>query len=283
MVVNWRGLSGKDSVRASEHEAKMAGLSFDNYQRNAHVSKVSGADVKATSTGTTIVGVKFAGGVVIAADTRSTQGPIVADKNCAKLHRISPRIWCAGAGTAADTEAVTQLVGSNIELHSLYTNRSPRVVSALQMLKQHLFKYQGHIGAYLIVAGVDPTGAHLFSIHAHGSTDVGYYQSLGSGSLAAMAVLESHWKPDMTKEEAIQLAADAIEAGIWNDLGSGSNVDVCVMEIGKDAEYLRNYRTPNVREAKQKSYKFERGTTAVLKESIVKICDIEEHAVDITA
>ncbi|QLL30710.1 hypothetical protein HG536_0A05250 [Torulaspora globosa] len=259
----------------------MAGLSFDNYQRNNFLTSKSYSQPKATSTGTTIVGVKFNNGVVIAADTRSTQGPIVADKNCAKLHRIAPRIWCAGAGTAADTEAVTQLIGSNLELHSLYVNRQPRVVSAMQMLKQHLFKYQGHIGAYLIVAGVDPTGAHLFSIHAHGSTDVGYYLSLGSGSLAAMAVLESKWKQDLTKEEAIKLASDAIEAGIWNDLGSGSNVDVCVMEIGKDAEYLRNHLTPNVREPKQQSYKFARGTTATLRESIVKICDIEEETVDI--
>jgi 20S proteasome alpha/beta subunit len=37
---------------------------------------------KATSTGTTIVGCLFDGGVVIAADTRATQGPIVADKVC---------------------------------------------------------------------------------------------------------------------------------------------------------------------------------------------------------
>lgn len=261
----------------------MAGLSFDNYQRNSFLAGNSHTQPKATSTGTTIVGVKYKNGVVIAADTRSTQGPIVADKNCAKLHRISPKIWCAGAGTAADTEAVTQLIGSNIELHSLYTSREPRVVSALQMLKQHLFKYQGHIGAYLIVAGVDPTGAHLFSIHAHGSTDVGYYLSLGSGSLAAMAVLESHWKQDLSKDEAIKLASDAIQAGIWNDLGSGSNVDVCVMEIGKDAEYLRNYLTPNVRESKQRSYKFPRGTTAVLKESIINVCDVQEEQIDITA
>ena len=261
----------------------MAGLSFDNFQRTQFLTSKSQAQPKATSTGTTIVGLKFDGGVLIAADTRSTQGPIVADKNCAKLHRIAPRIWCAGAGTAADTEAVTQLIGSNIELHSLSTGRQPRVVTTLQMLKQHLFKYQGHLGAYLIVAGVDPTGAHLMSVQAHGSTDVGFYLSLGSGSLAAMAVLESQWREGLSREEAIELASDAIEAGIWNDLGSGSNVDVCVMEVGKDAAYMRNYRTPNVREPKQQSYKFARGTTAVLKESIVNICDVEEQEVDVSA
>lgn len=203
----------------------------------------------------------------------------MADKNCEKLHRLAPKIWCAGAGTAADTEMVTQLIASNLELHSMSTNRDPRVVTALTLLKQHLFKYQGHIGAYLIVAGLDPTGAHLMSVQAHGSTDVGYYLSLGSGSMPAMAVLETNWKKDMTKEEAMKLCSDAIQAGIWNDLGSGSNVDLCVMEVGKDAQLHRNYLTPNVRELKARSYKFPRGTTAILKQDIYKICDIQEQVI----
>jgi len=46
-------------------------------------------------------------GVVLGADTRSTEGPIVADKNCEKIHYIQPNIYCCGAGTAADTENTT--------------------------------------------------------------------------------------------------------------------------------------------------------------------------------
>lgn len=254
----------------------MAGFKFDNHVRNTRLVDNGYAAPRATSTGTTIVGVKFEGGVVIAADTRATSGPIVADKNCAKLHRLAPRIWCAGAGTAADTEMVTLMTASNLELHALATNRAPRVVSAMQMLKQHLFKYQGHIGAYLIVAGVDPTGASLFSIHAHGSTDVGHYMSLGSGSLAAMAVLENEWREGLNREQAMQLAGDAIQAGIWNDLGSGSNVDLCVMEVGKDSVLYRNHITPNVRETKQKNYRFQRGATAILKEKMWDLIQVEE-------
>lgn len=248
----------------------MPGLSFDNYQRNRFLAAHGVPMPTATSTGTTIVGVKYASGVVIAADTRATAGDIVADKNCEKLHRLAPQIWCAGAGTAADTEMVTALISSNLELHLMHLGRKPRVVTALTMLKQHLFKYQGHLGAYLIVGGVDPTGAHLFSVQAHGSTDVGEYLLLGSGLLAAMAVLESEWKEGLTEEEAVALCAKAIEAGIWNDLGSGSNVDVCVMEVGADAKLLRNYLTPNVRATKERSYKFARGTTAVLRVEVVE-------------
>ncbi|KAF0916019.1 hypothetical protein E2562_000649 [Oryza meyeriana var. granulata] len=42
------------------------------------------------------------------------------------------------------------------------------------------------------------------------------------------------------REEGIQLVSEAICAGIFNDLGSGSNVD------GK-TEYLRNHQLPNPR------------------------------------
>ncbi|KAK0748095.1 nucleophile aminohydrolase [Apiosordaria backusii] len=245
----------------------MPGFDFSNYNRNAALHARGVPLPKATSTGTTIVGCIYDGGVVIAADTRATSGPIVADKNCEKLHYISSNIWCAGAGTAADTEFTTALISSQLELHSLSTGRKPRVVTCMTMLKQHLFRYQGHIGAYLVVAGVDPTGTHLFTVHAHGSTDKLPYVTMGSGSLAAMSVFETQWKAKLTQDEAVKLCADAIEAGIWNDLGSGSNVDVAIITPEKTI-LKRNYIKPNERTQKLKSYVFPKGTTAVLNEKI---------------
>jgi 20S proteasome subunit beta 2 len=138
----------------------------------------------------------------------------------------------------------------------------------MTLLKQHLFRHQGYIGAYLVVAGVDPTGVGLFTVHAHGSTDKLPYVTMGSGSLAAMSVFETQWKASMTREEAVKLASDAIQAGIFNDLGSGSNVDVCVITAEKTT-LMRGHVKPNEREEKQKSYRFKRGTTAVLKEKII--------------
>ncbi len=129
------------------------------------------------------------------------------------------------------------------------------------MLKQMLFKYQGNIGAALILGGVDIAGPGLFTIYPHGSTDKLPYVTMGSGSLAAMAVFEAHWKPEMTREEAIKLVQDAIEAGIFNDLGSGSNVDVTVITKG-NTEVLRNYGKPNERAKKESSYKFKSGTSS---------------------
>ena len=98
-------------------------------------------------------------------------------------------------GTAADTEKTTDLISSRLRLHALNTGRQPRVQTALRLLKQLLFRYGGHIGAYLVLGGVDLIGPHLYTVHAHGSTDKLPYVSMGSGNLAAMATFEVGFKP----------------------------------------------------------------------------------------
>lgn len=66
-------------------------------------------------------------------------------------------------------------------------------------------RYQGYIGAALVLGGYDATGPHLYTVYPHGSTDKLPYVTMGSGSLAAMSVFESKWKPDMTVIDDCQI------------------------------------------------------------------------------
>lgn len=218
-------------------------------------------------TGTTIVGCVFPDGVVLGADTRSTEGSIVCDKNCEKIHYIAEKIRCCGAGTAADTEAVTGLISSQLELHRLATGAEPRVVTAKTRLSQNLFRYQGHVSAALILGGVDISGPHLHTVYPHGSTDTLPYCTMGSGSLAAMSVFETQYADNMDEKQAVNLVDEAVQAGIFNDLGSGSNVDICVI-TKEGTKMMRNYQSKlNERPYHRKAgYNFPRGSTAVLEE-----------------
>lgn len=194
---------------------------------------------RAKKTGTTIAGIIFKDGVVLGADTRATSGPIVADKNCEKIHYLSPNIFVCGAGTSADCENVTEMMSSNLTLHRLSTGRECRVTTAVSMLSQYLFRYQGHISAALVVGGVDCTGPSLYTIHPHGSVDQLPYVTMGSGSLCAMAVYEAGYQDNMEQTDAVNLVRAAIQSGIDNDLGSGSNVDITVIKAGS-VERFRN-------------------------------------------
>uniref|UniRef100_G1SWK8 Proteasome subunit beta n=1 Tax=Oryctolagus cuniculus TaxID=9986 RepID=G1SWK8_RABIT len=252
----------------SVYEPPVGGFSFENCRRNAVLeadfAKKGYKLPKARKTGTTIAGVVYKDGIVLGADTRATEGMVVADKNCSKIHFISPNIYCCGAGTAADTDMTTQLISSNLELHSLSTGRLPRVVTANRMLKQMLFRYQGYIGAALVLGGVDVTGPHLYSIYPHGSTDKLPYVTMGdSGCVVTAAVLSQ-------EEEAKKLVSEAIAAGVFNDLGSGSNIDLCVISKSK-LDFLRPYTVPNKKGTRSGRYRCEKGTTAVLSEKVTAL------------
>merc|ERR1740127_363195 len=226
----------------------------------------------------TICGVTLKDMVVLAADTRATEGPMVADKNCEKLHYITKNIFCAGAGTAADLEHTTMLILSQMELLKLATGTQPRVCSVVRRLSKMLFKYQGYIGCALVLGGVDVTGPHLYQIYPHGSTDMLPFTTMGSGSLAAMAILETEYRTDLTEEEGKALVAKAIRAGIFNDLGSGGNVDVCVI-TKEGGTILRNWQKPNERKYKAQYQGFPKGTTPVIKESIMSLVTVEDDVV----
>ncbi|KAL5269174.1 hypothetical protein ACHWQZ_G002859 [Mnemiopsis leidyi] len=249
-----------DNMLVGKDEPK--GFLFENCRRNAFMAKQGVTLPKARSTGTTIVGVIFNEGVVLGADTRATGGSIVCDLNCEKIHYIADNVYCCGAGTAADTEFTTRMVSSKMELLKLRTGREGRVISALRMLKQYLFRYQGHVSAALVLGGVDVTGPALYTVYPHGSTDKLPYVTMGSGSLAAMSVFEDGYKVGMNEEEAKKLVRDAIRAGIVNDLGSGSNVDITVIKQGS-VQQFRPYEVICKKSERQGDYTFPAGTTAV--------------------
>lgn len=236
---------------------------------------------KARKTGTTIAGLLFKDGVILGADTRATDDMVVADKNCMKIHYIAPNIYCCGAGVAADAEITTQMMSSNVELHSLNTGRPPMVAMVTRQLKQMLFRYQGHVGSSLIVGGVDVTGAHLYSVYPHGSYDKLPFLTMGSGAAAAVSVFEDRFKPKMELEEAKTLVRDAIAAGIFCDLGSGSNVDLCVI-TKEGVQYLRGFDQPAQKGQREGNYRYKPGTTAVLSKTVTPLTlDVVDETVQL--
>jgi len=90
-----------------------------------------------------------------------------------------------------------------------------------------------------------------------------------------MAIIETSYKEGMSKEDAIALCVAAIEAGIYHDLGSGSNVDVCIITKSK-YEFLRNYKHDNFKVfSKAGGFKYPKSKIEVLEEFVHKVKLVE--------
>uniref|UniRef100_A0A915NCZ0 Uncharacterized protein n=1 Tax=Meloidogyne floridensis TaxID=298350 RepID=A0A915NCZ0_9BILA len=118
-----------------------------------------------------------------------------------------------------------------------------------------LIKYQGHVSAYLLVCGVDATGAYLFEVSASGGGFLKPFSADGSGCLCAIAELENGFKPDMT----------AVEAGMHGDDMSGNAYNIAI--FNKNGKKMEGPFVPafSKRSELDGKYIFEPGTTTVLK------------------
>lgn len=219
-----------------------------------------------------MVGVVYKDGVIIGADTRETSEDIVVNKLCNKIRYLAPNIYCCVAGTSADGEKTTELISSELELHQMDTGGiQPRVVTACTLLRRKLYRYQGYIRASIILGGCDLKGPHVYEINHHGSTSKLPYTTMGSGALAAMSVFETEWIDDLSEIDALALVKRAVTAGVFNDLGSGSNVDTCIIRsdgtVTMDRDYLNANNVDSYRNSISKSERLfiKNGTTSVLK------------------
>jgi len=250
----------KDSLKDSSHCNK----NNDIYKNAAFIPY-------ARKTGTTIVGVVYKDGIIIGADTRETCEDVVVNKSCNKIHYLAPNIYCCAAGTSADVNKTTEVLSSELKLHQMNTGMDKvRVVTACSLLKRKLYSYQGYIGASVILGGCDLKGPQVYQVNQHGSTSKLPYTTMGSGSLPAMSIFETYWIENMSEASALNLVKRSIAAGVFNDLGSGSNVDICVIRtdgtVTLDRNEMKMNNVQSFRDSIRKSERlsFRNGTTSVL-------------------
>ena len=81
-----------------------------------------------------------------------------------------------------------------------------------------------------MITGWDKTGPHLYYVDDDGTRMEGNLFSVGSGSTFAYGVLDSGYKWDLTKEEAIELGRRSIYHAVHRDAYSGGIINVYLVE-----------------------------------------------------
>ena len=102
------------------------------------------------STGTTLCAVEFDGGVVIGADSRTSMGTWVANRVTDKLTPVTDSIFCCRSGSAADTQAITDIVKYRLNFMEIDQGRPASVRDAAWAFKEIAYEYRDSLMAGLI-------------------------------------------------------------------------------------------------------------------------------------
>merc|ERR1719491_2548483 len=77
----------------------------------------------------------FDGGVVMAADTRTSTGDYVANRASRKISKVHDKIFVCRCGSAADTQALTGFVINYLGQHAVELGKLPTVNTAASSLQ----------------------------------------------------------------------------------------------------------------------------------------------------
>ena len=182
------------------------------------------ATTSAIKTGTSTVGITYDGGVVVGADHRATMGHFIANKSVQKLFRISDNIALTTAGLVGHAQSLSRVLAAELKLFELKRD-TPMTVKGAATFTANILSGRPHY-VQLLIVGVDPSGPSVYSIDSAGGSIPDTYCATGSGSPYMYGVLEDQFKTDMSKDQALLLAAKSLLASAQRDAASGNGMDL---------------------------------------------------------
>jgi proteasome beta subunit len=183
--------------------------------------------------GTTIVALKFPGGVLIAGDRRSTQGNMIAGRDVQKVYITDDYTATGIAGTAAIAVEFARLYAVELE-HYEKTEGVPltfrgKVNRLATMVRGNLAAaLQGFVALPLLAAydlnDPDPQAAgRIVSFDAAGGWNIEEegYQSVGSGSIFAKSSIKKLYSRVVDVDSALRVAVEALYDAADDDSATG--------------------------------------------------------------
>jgi len=178
------------------------------------------------------------GGVIVAVDSRATGGEYIASKTVMKLLDIGDRTVATMAGGASDCQFWIRMVAKYCNLFELREKFNITVSATSKYFANVLYGWRGHgLSVGSMIAGVDKRGPAIFLVDSNGTRLSTSLCSVGSGSMYAYGVLDTHYKQKMTDEEAMKLARRAIFHATYRDIASGGYVSLVHITADEKTRY----------------------------------------------
>jgi len=185
-------------------------------------------------TGTSVVGLKYEGGVMLAADTLSSFGSLATFKNVRRLAEVSEGVLLGASGEYSDFQAIVQLLKSNALEEScasgLYDESGANAKETWNYLRAVMYNRRNKMDplwSSVLVAGRDEHGkSFLGYVDKIGMTVEENLFATGMGSYLVLSLLREKYKPDLQEGEARALLEDCMRVLFYRDARSTNRIQL---------------------------------------------------------
>ena len=178
--------------------------------------------------GTTVLSVRYRDGVIMAGDRQATAGYQVAGRRLEKIFKADELSGVGIAGVAGPATEMAKLFQTELEHYEKVEGDNLSLEGKAnrlsQMIRMNLPAAMQGLVVVPIFAGFDEKAGigRLFKYDVTGGRyEETNYDAQGSGSKDARDSLKKLWRRDMTREEALRAALEALIDAADEDVGTG--------------------------------------------------------------
>jgi proteasome beta subunit len=190
--------------------------------------QVTAEDARGVAHGTTVLGLKFAGGVVFAGDRRATEGYAVADDKMEKVFAADDYSAIAIAGAAGQAVEIVKLFQLELEHYEKITGDRLSLEGKANRLGQMIrsnfpMAVQGLVVVPLF-GGFDHKrheGRIFYYDATGGRWEEDDFHATGSGGRPAKSSLKKRWRAGLDRDAGLQVAVEALVDAAEEDIATG--------------------------------------------------------------
>jgi len=178
--------------------------------------------------GTTVLGLRYADGIVMAGDRRATAGYSIADAKMRKVFAADDYSAIAIAGAAGQAIELVKLFQLELEHYEKITgdrlSLEGKANRLAQMIRGNLPMAMQGLVVVPLFGGFDERRdeGRLFYYDATGGRwEEDDYQTTGSGGAPAKNSLKKRWRPGLDREDALSAAVEALIDAAEDDVATG--------------------------------------------------------------
>jgi proteasome beta subunit len=178
--------------------------------------------------GTTVLALRFADGVIVAGDRRATEGFQIAHRSIEKVFAADDMSAVAIAGAAGPAVEMVRLFQTELEHYEKVEGErltlEGKANKLSQMIRANLPAAMQGLAVVPLFAGYDE-GRLQGRIFKYDITGGRYeeddYHATGSGGKDARSSLKKRFRADLTRDEAVKVAIEALFDAADEDVGTG--------------------------------------------------------------